>query len=174
MCATEVFKFIDLTSLLRRQFIVFAVRFSLTDSFRASSVAFAFVRATALSITQWVFSLIDHALQFFFHLLVIFTVGVSDTIVHLCAADSVSFAFIIFNAAIWTHFVKLLVNQAHVVWLRVRFGVVVVWLRVRFGVVVLIIFLAAGISIALAPSVAPSVPLTIIVGGTFVFFARVQ
>ena len=163
MCATEVFKFIDLTSLLRRQFIVFAVRFSLTDSFRASSVAFAFVRATALSITQWVFSLIDHALQFFFPFLVIFTVGVSDTIVHLCAADSVSFAFIIFNAAIWTHFVKLLVNQAHVV-----------WLRVRFGVVVLIIFLAAGISIALAPSVAPSVPLTIIVGGTFVFFARVQ
>ena len=164
MCASEVFKFIDLTFLLRRQFIVFAVRFSLANSvFRTSSVAFAFVRTTALFVTQWVFSLIDHALQFFFPILVIFTVGVCDTIVHFCTADSVTFAFIVFIAAIWTHLVELLFNQAHVV-----------WLRVGFGIVLLFFFLAAVISMAPAPFRAPSVPLTIIVGGTFVFSARVQ
>ena len=71
---------------------------------------------------KWVLTLIDLAFAFHVVLFIVRAIGEADTKVHFCAANSVTLAFIIAFAAAWTHFIKVLIDLAHV-WMRVGFVV---------------------------------------------------
>jgi len=109
----------------------------------------------ALMRAKRVLTLIDLALAFLVLLFVIRAIGETDTKVHFCAADSITFAFVISFAAARTHVVKVLIDHAHV-WLRVGCAVLL------FLFLFLIVF-AARRSSALAPVVAPSEAFTFVI-----------
>ena len=138
---------------MRCEFIIVAGGFSLAEAFVAPSGTFAVVCMFALMRSKRVLTLIDLAFVFHFLLFVIRAIGVADTIVHFCAADSVTSAFIIAFAAARTRVVKVLIDHAHV-WLRVGCAVLLFLFLFAF---------AARRSSALAPVVAPSEAFTFVI-----------
>ena len=73
---------------------------------------------TALTRAKRVLTLIDLAFVCHFFLFIVRAIGEADTIVHFIAANSVTLAFIIVIAAAWTQVVKVLIDLAHVFWVR--------------------------------------------------------
>ena len=94
-----------------------------------------------------VLTLIDLAFALLFFLFIVRAIGEADTKVHFRAANSVTLAFIVTFAAAWTHFVKVLIDLAHV-WLRV--GSDVLFLFFLFFLLILFV-VAARLTMAPTP-----------------------
>ena len=122
---------------------------------------------TALTRAKRVLTLIDLAFVCHFFLFIVRAIGEADTKVHFRAANSVTLAFIIVIAAAWTQVVKVLIDLAHVFW--VRAGSVVLFLFF----IILVVF-TLRLTMAPAPEGTISEAFTLVIMIAFVRPERVQ
>ena len=119
---------------------------------------------------KWVLTLIVLAFACHVVLFIVRAIRVADTKVHFCAANSVTLAFIIAFAAAWTHFIKVLIDLAHV-WMRVR--LVVLFLFFFFFLLILFVF-APRLTMAPTPVGTISHAFTLVISRALLRPERVQ